>query len=256
MSYGSKIVAVAIGLAITGASIGTAAAQIVVSPRINVPAPRTNVPAPHINVLTPHINVPAPQTSVRPPLLRPAPPAIWQAPRRNINVPAPRFSGRNIFVPAPRISRRNINVPAPQTSVRPPLLRPAPPAVWQAPRRNINVPAQRGPSVNYTKRSKGPQLTPEERKQAGDIRSQVLDQEKKAVRGNRGKGKSGRSGSSGKTETNAGNKLVQIANAGRYGGSQLPQAVRNQLKTLGEQLQKEAKTNKHPGGSRSRGRSR
>jgi hypothetical protein len=250
MSYGSKIVAVAIGLAITGASIGTAAAQIAVSPRINVPAPRTNVPAPHMNMPTPHINVPAPQTSVRPPLLRPAPPAIWQAPRRNINVPAPRISGRNIFVQAPRISRRNINVPAPQTSVRPPLLRPAPPAIWQAPRRNINVPAQRGPSVNYAKRSKGPQPTPEERKGAGDIRSQVLDQEKKAARGNRGKGESGRSGSSGQAEINAGKKLVQIANAGRYGGSRLPQAVRNQLKTMGIQLQKKGRDDQHPGRSR------
>jgi hypothetical protein len=41
MSYGSKIVAVAIDLAVTGVSIGTAAGQIFVpAPRINVPARR------------------------------------------------------------------------------------------------------------------------------------------------------------------------------------------------------------------------
>lgn len=58
MSCGSKIGSVAIGLAITGASIGTAAAAQI-TPHMNMPAPHMNMPAPHI---TPHINVPAYRT--------------------------------------------------------------------------------------------------------------------------------------------------------------------------------------------------
>jgi hypothetical protein len=102
--------------------------------------------------------------------------------------------------------------------------------------------------VNYAKKSKkGPQATPEQRKEAEKIRGQVRGQEREAARKDKGGKESGRSGMSGQAEMKAGTKLVQIANAGRYDGEQLSEAVRNELRKEGERLIKKARSNRHPG---------